>query len=466
MQRKRVYNRLFWVAVIVALFSVSNLGTLTAQEAAVSAYSPYTMYGVGELGVNGNAINRTMGGAGVAWRSTQMASLLNPAGYSATLRNSFIFEVGVEGNFLKNQQRKYSSLSASDYTTAENAKNSVNIREIAVQLPLAKGLGFGLSLTPYGSVGYKMNTFEQSEDIWGSVGGVTYNYQGDGDVTEVKAGIGWEIFRGFSIGIAGKYYWGNILHNYSTSIYGDYVGPGDYVSTKGLDDYAISNFKFQVGLQANLIANNKRMLTIGATYDYGGPLRPKVSKTVYIGDYSATVVSQEDSRGQMRLPHSASAGITYQDAKFTTCFDYEYQNWGGDNAFYQHDAYSGISIKYVDTHTYKFGFEYTPNRFDVRNYLKRISYRVGFRYGNYYQSFGGAAINQYAITAGFGFPLRFMGAHSINAGIEIGGRGNHTSIELREQGRRLGLIRQNYIQVQLGFSLFGEDSWFVRPKID
>ena len=268
MQRVTKYSRVILAAIVVILFGVNSV---SAQESAVNAYSPYTMYGVGELGTHGNAINRTMGGTGVAMRSTQMASMLNPAGYSATLPKSFILEVGIEGNFLKNQQRKYNSTSADDYTTAENARNIINFREIAIQMPIAKGLGFGFSLTPYGSVGYKMHTFEQSEDIWGTVGGVMYNYQGDGDVTEVKAGLGWEIFRGFSIGLAAKYYWGNIQHNYSTSIYGDYVGSGNFVSTVGLDDYAFSNFKFQAGIQWNIISTKKRMLTVGATYDYGGP---------------------------------------------------------------------------------------------------------------------------------------------------------------------------------------------------
>ena len=196
----RIYSKAFLVALVVALFGVAR--TASAQDSAINAYSPYTMYGIGELGVNGNAINRTMGGAGIAFRSTQMASLLNPAGYSATLRNSFIFEVGMEGNFLKNTQRKYTSTDISDYTTAANAKNTANLREIAIQFPLAKGLGFGFSLTPYGSVGYKMNSLEQNEDTWGTVGAVMYNYQGDGDVTEVKAGIGWEFVRGVSVGIA------------------------------------------------------------------------------------------------------------------------------------------------------------------------------------------------------------------------------------------------------------------------
>ena len=352
MQRVTKYSRVILAAIVVILFGVNSV---SAQESAVNAYSPYTMYGVGELGTHGNAINRTMGGTGVAMRSTQMASMLNPAGYSATLPKSFILEVGIEGNFLKNQQRKYNSTSADDYTTAENARNIINFREIAIQMPIAKGLGFGFSLTPYGSVGYKMHTFEQSEDIWGTVGGVMYNYQGDGDVTEVKAGLGWEIFRGFSIGLAAKYYWGNIQHNYSTSIYGDYVGSGNFVSTVGLDDYAFSNFKFQAGIQWNIISTKKRMLTVGATYDYGGPLRPKLQQTVYIGDHSSTIVSQEDSRGQMRLPHAVNAGVCYQDAKFIANFDYSYNNWGGDNAFFQQDAFSGMSIKYVE----KMGMRYT-----------------------------------------------------------------------------------------------------------
>jgi hypothetical protein len=107
-----------------------------------------------------------------------------------------------------------------------------------------------------------------------------------------------------------------------------------------------------------------------------------------------------------------------------------------------------------------------PNRFDVRNYLKRVSYRIGVRYGDYYQSFEGHNIRQWAVTAGFGFPLRFMGATSINAGIELGSRGDLSSIIMPKLGKRVGFIQQNYIKVNLGFSLFGEDYWFVRPKID
>ena len=281
MQFLKRYKRVFLAAFVsaVGLLSVVDATAQTQHDSSINAYSPYTMFGIGELGTHGNAVNRTMGGVGVAWRTSQMVNLLNPAGYSATMRKSFMLDVGAEGYFLSNVQNKYDAAGAY-LRRAKNAKNTVNFREVAIQFPLAKGLGFGFSLTPYGSVGYSMSTTEQSEDTWGSIGRVQYTYQGTGDVTEVKAGIGWEAFKGFSIGAAAKYYWGNIERSYITSVSQDYVGEGTTNNTVGLDSYAISNFKFQVGLQYSVIKTEKRILTLGATYDYGGSLRPKVTKTI------------------------------------------------------------------------------------------------------------------------------------------------------------------------------------------
>ena len=466
MQFLKRYNEAFAAGVLLLCLLVVR--PAQAQESSVNAYSPYTMFGIGELGTHGNSVNRMMGGVGVAFRSSQMVSMLNPAGYSATLRKSCILDVSAEGYFLQNTQKKY-DVEGNYLRRAKNAKNTANFREVAIQFPLAKGLGFGLSLAPYGSVGYNMTSAEQSEDIWGTIGRVTYNYQGDGDVTEVKAGIGWEAFKGFSIGIAAKYYWGHINRNYTATATQDYVGEGTVNTTAGLDAYAISNFKFQVGLQYSLIHTEKRILTVGATYDYGGSLRPKITKAVTTNASTSVAVVKDLHNGEMALPHTVNAGIMYQDTKFATGFDYEYRNWGGDNEKFSEMAYGGMEIKYVNTSTYKFGFEYTPNRFDVRNYMRRVSYRVGARYGGYYQSFGGKSIDQWAVTAGLGFPLRFMGATGINVGIEVGARGTLSPVQVTGDSgvtSTIGLVRQNYIKATLGFSLFGEDYWFVRPKID
>lgn len=444
--------------VILAMLGVSEA---SAQGgAAVTAYSPYTMFGIGELQTIGTAQSRAMAGVGVAWRSTQMPSIANPAGYSATLQKSFLFNVGIEGNFLQNVQRQYAGDS---YTTAKNGKNSVNIHEIAVQFPLAKRLGMGLSLMPYSSVGYKMSFLEKSPEITGNVGTAAYTYSGDGDVTEVKLGVGWEPFQNFSIGIAAKYYWGKITHNYISSVDNNIVGESSFLSVVGKNEYAISNFKFQVGLQWNVIYTDKHIFTLGATYDYGGGLRPKVTKSLVLNNTYETEVTREDSTSQMQLPHSVKAGAMYQSPKFMAAVEYEFQAWGSGNKRFEEVVHNDMKVQYVDTHTAKVGFAYTPNRFDARNYFNRIAYRVGFRYSNYYQTYNGHGIPQYAVTAGFGFPLKFMGASSIDVSLEYGLRGSHA---LMNTSPKIGMIRQDYFKVGLGFSLFGEDYWFVRPKYD
>ena len=82
---------------------------------------------------------------------------------------------------------------------------------------MAKRLGLGFSLTPYSSVGYRTkyyHEYDPTDPVYGNVGNIQYNYQGDGDITEVKVGLGWEVFKNFSIGVAAQYYWGSINRSF------------------------------------------------------------------------------------------------------------------------------------------------------------------------------------------------------------------------------------------------------------
>ena len=230
-----------------------------------------------------------------------------------------------------------------------------------------------------------------------------------------------------------------------------------------MDEYAVSNFKFQVGLQWDVIATEKHIFTLGATYDYGGGLRPKVTKSLVLNNTYETSVFYETGISQMRLPHSVKAGAMYQGVKWAAAVEYEFQAWGGNDGYFEESMTNNMKVRYVDTHTAKVGLSYTPSRFDVRNYFKRIAYRVGARYSNYYQEYNGHAIPQIAVTAGFGFPIKFMGASTIDLSLEYGMRGSHA---LMNNSPKVGMIRQDYFKVGLGFSLFGEDYWFVRPKYD
>ena len=462
MQRKKVMNRAAKIIFSVVAFLASMTWSAMAQTNATNAFSPYSMYGIGELNTQGALPMRSMGGVGLGWRSTSMANLLNPAGYSATLRKSFIFNFGAEGMHAVNSQNRYDASNGAAAGTVKSSKTTVNFHEIALQMPLAKGLGLGFSLTPYSSVGYNMTAIEQDENAWSEVGQVKYNYQGEGDITEVKLGLGWEIFKGFSIGVAGMYYWGDIDRKYTTKVANNIVGDGTTLSALGYENFSVSNVKFQAGLQYSVINNDKRSLTIGATYDIGGSLYPKLTETVYINDVMQTPVFDRNKRDEIRLPMQIAGGIFYQDVKWSAGFDYVFQNWKGKNAKIADIIEQGVEVAYANTSTYKVGIEYTPNRFDVRRYYNRLSYRAGLRYGGYYQTFGGESLNQYAVTVGIGFPLRFLGASSVDVGFEYGGRGSHKRIA----GGSIGLIKQDYFKFAIGLSMFGEDYWFVRPKYD
>ena len=50
-----------------------------AQDEAYGSYSPYSMYGIGDISKFGSAYNRSMGGTGIATRDKRNVNLLNPA---------------------------------------------------------------------------------------------------------------------------------------------------------------------------------------------------------------------------------------------------------------------------------------------------------------------------------------------------------------------------------------------------
>lgn len=430
----------------------------------VNTYSPYSMYGMGELATPGNAIQRSMGGIGVAMFSNNMTNMMNPAAFGFTPRQSFLFNFGIDAGHYRNNQPKYGTTT----TEIKTAYNSVNIHEVSFQMPLAKGLGLGFGLSPYSSVGYSMYNDDLTPSIAGNVGRVRYQYYGDGDVTDVKIGIGWAPFTKFSVGVSMIYYWGNIDRSYNAMVSDVITGSGDFSSTVGTDTYDVSKIKAQFGIMWSPIFDLKkeRILTLGATYDLGGPIEPDVKKYVYVDNLLTSVVREETEKSlPLRLPSQIAAGVFYQTPSIRFGVDYVYQDWGSQNSDYLESGGRGVHVAYTDTHTFKAGFEIIPRRTDVSNYLNRISYRVGARYGDYYQTFGGSKVKQLAVTAGFGLPVKLFGRSSVDVGFEYGNRKPANEF-IMVGDKKVGMVNQNYFKMSVGLTLFGEDRWFLRYKYE
>lgn len=428
-----------------------------AQTSSINAFSPYTMYGVGEINTPGTLAMRSMGGVGVAARQVGMINLLNPAGMSLVSRKSMLLNVELEGQNYYNYQTVAGAEKKSAY-------NSFNIRQFALQMPLGKGLGVGLSVAPYSSVGYRMmydHEYDPMDPVWGNVGRVNYSYQGEGDVTEVKLALGYELFKNFSIGAALQYYWGDIDRTYVMTPV-SITGNGSYSSIVGESEYGISRVKAQFGVQWNAILTSRRILTLGATYDLGGDLKPSVSNTI-AGD--ATV---QDDQGTLplSLPKQLTVGAFYQNARWSLGLDYTFQGWG-DNEYVENTGSSStqapMQVAYTDTHTIKAGVEFVSARFDARRFWRRWSYRAGLRYGSFCQTYNQEKLHEMAVTVGLGVPLKFRGVSAIDVGFEYGRRGFNVD-------EAAGLVRQQYFKFAVGFKLFGgaenHEYWFMRPKYD
>ena len=89
----RKIERILLLSVLLIIsFSVS------AQEGTYGAYSPYSIFGIGDLSKDGSAFNKSMGGVGIATRNRRFINYTNPAAVTARDSLSFMADFGIEQN--------------------------------------------------------------------------------------------------------------------------------------------------------------------------------------------------------------------------------------------------------------------------------------------------------------------------------------------------------------------------------
>ena len=425
-------------AVVVALLSVHEA---SAQSASLNTYSPYTFYGIGDIHQEGNAVIRAMGGAGVGFRNYIYVNSMNPASYSSVRNNSFLSNFDMEG------QNFYART-----TTAKTSHNTFNVKDISMSFPLAKGLGVGVNIMPYSSVGYNVGYYDQNEDVLADIGQVFYAYSGSGDITQFKAGVGYELFKNFSIGADLIYYHGSILRSFGaqpTSI----TGSGSFYSLSGNSTERINSFYGKLGVQWIPIVADETVLTIGATWQMGGRMNGEIETTVPVNSVLLPdeYAVQEITDTQFSMPSMYAVGFYLHRPKYSVGADYEFADWGSRNAG---DVKANLAFR--NTNTVRVGGQYTPNPGDVRNAFNRFTYRAGLRWSQGYVVLNDQPVDDVALTFGVGMPLRMTGLSNVNLGLELGQRGT----------TKAGLSRENYLKFTVGFSFFGEDYWFVKVKYD
>ena len=402
---------------------------------ALGSYSPYSMFGVGRIAAEGTAYNHSMGGIGVGMRDNRVINFLNPAAITARDTLAFMFDFGV------NEKNSYFN----DAST-KSAYNVFNMQNVAFTFPIYKTSAFMVGIAPFSDIGYKFLSTETSTDVEADMGDVKYQQYGTGSIYQLFLGASVMFFDRISIGAQGIYYFGymnkhnDVLFNSSAAYNTIYTGW----------DYKIHAFSGKFGLQYIQPFNkNNSQLVIGGTYRLGTSMSGDITRYAYSS--VDTVFNINTPSSSLRIADEFAVGMSYRiNNKWALGVDYIQQNWRGDMF---PDAATWSNFEAVPSRQYRAGFEIVPNMYDIRYYMKRVTYRAGAYYEQSYVKVNGHQVNAFGITFGASFPI-FRWYNAVSVAVDIGQRGS----------LKYNQVRERYVNFIVNINL--HDIWFVKYRYD
>ena len=413
-----------------------------AQEGAHSAYSPYSIYGIGDISKEGTAFNKGMGGTGIATRNKRFINYLNPAAVTARDSLSFMADFGLSQ---KNTVYRQGDI--------KSGNNTFNIYDFIMSFPIYRSSAFMVGITPFSDVGYDFSSIETDPDIIGNTGNITYDSYGTGSVYQIFFGAGATFWKRLSVGAEAIYYFGNLDKvtnmDYSNS---------SYRSLNSGNDLSLRAATGKFGIQyEQKIAGDVSMI-IGATYRMGTNLKGYATEYRYANLSSVTDTLRHNvdtlAKAGLRVADEIGVGISFKGGdKWSAEFNYLRSDWtrsGFDSAKgFRVSGASGFSS--TVSQSFRAGFELVPNRNDIRYFFKRCAYRGGIYYDQAYYKLDGNNVNSMGITLGMTLPV-FRLYNGLTVGVDLGQRAS----------TRNNMIRERYAMFVVGFNI--HDIWFQKPQ--
>ena len=428
---------------ILLLIAFSFIGiSVFAQDGTYGAYSPYSIFGVGELSKQGTAFNKSMGGVGIATRNRRFINIVNPAAVTARDTLAFMADFGLV--------QKNTVFAQGDLRSAHN---TFNIYDFVMSFPIWRSSAFKIGITPYSDVGYDFSHIETDQNIIGNTGNITYDSYGAGSVYQVFLGAGATFWKNLSVGADLIYYFGNI-DKITNMDYHD----SSYKSINSGSDLSLSGVTGKFGLQYEQKVAGDVSVVLGATYKLGTNIKGYSTNYKYASQSSIvdTLSYKVDTlgMGSVRFADELGVGIAVCGGeKWRAEINYTRSDWRNTSM----DKAAGFSVigsmPFTTTvsQSFRAGFEIVPNRNDIRYYLKRCAYRAGVYYDQEYYKVGGYGINTAGITLGVTLPV-FRWYNGLSLGVDFGQR----------SANRDGLIREQFVTFNIGFNI--HDVWFQKPR--
>lgn len=443
------------ILVLVVLFVV---GIANAQN---TNYSPYSSYGLGEIGGQENATFVGIGNSNITYFDSTILNYFNPATYNTYGSGQPLFSLGVT-----------SRLSFVEQNGAKQINNYAYVEHFVMGFTLKKHFGLAFGLKPFSRKGYDISSYE-------AVGtdSILHRYIGKGNVNLAFLGLSSTIIKyknsKLSVGANLGYLFGavnNERSSYLTSSTSDYGGI-DYNMIR------LKSFYYELGsyFSQTLDSLGKHEINASFTLEPSQKLRATQDEYMFYGSVEDprtydTLSSNLSQTGTIQLAPSTNFGINYK---------YAFQDKRSNNTFRNSELSIHTSFSSTDWTRYTssfesatlptssrltFGIQYTPEKDFIENaitasFMERMRYRAGAYSGTLPYSFKGSQLTDKGFTAGIGIPITsFRTLSTVNLGFSYGNRSTSDATGFNEK----------YIGISFGVTIAPSnfDRWFVRRKLD
>ena len=418
-------------------YIISTLALVAAchmPAMAQSSTTPYSKLGYGILSDNATGMQRAMGGVGIAMQNGRQINVMNPANYSQVDSLTFLWDMGLDlTNCWSKEGTKsgYSLGGGLDYITME--------------FRLAKNLGAAIGIVPFSSVGYSFG---------GDIDNGTDSRLGAGGLSELFAGVGYQPFKGLSIGANFSYLFGSTTNTTNVS---------STSNTQFIRNREVRDWNMRAGLQYAFNISRKNKVVIGLTYQpkkslHGNALgrMADINQDVVVDNKGNTVIVYDtiadmSLKGNYELPNTFGVGVSYTyDNRLNVELDYTYQQWSKAK-YTPIDYFEAPQTKWNNRWKVAAGMSYLPN--PRGNYFKRMTYRLGAFYNNDYMNVNGNDVRDYGLGLGFSFPALAGNKTLVNLGVEW--RHRYTA--------PTNLLKEDYLNITVSVNF--NEMWFWKNKI-
>ena len=363
-----------------------------------------------------------MGSVGYAMKNGRAINVMNPASYSQLDSHTFLWEVGLDMTNLWSSEegkRGYSFGGGLDYITS--------------QFKLGKRLGGSFGLVPYSSVGYSFGS---------KINNTTENQSGSGGFSQLYIGAGYELFKGFSLGVNVAYMFGSTTNQ--------------SLITKSTTSYfkremEVRDWNMQVGAQYAFNLTPRDRVVLGFMYQPKKSFHGHTWGVYYdTQDTKSDTVGYTSLKGKYEQPHTFGVGLSYEhNHRWLAEFDFTYQKWSS----VKYEPLAGFEVstlKFDNRWKAAAGLQYSPNRRGT--YFGAMAFRAGVFYNHDYINITGANVRDYGATVGVSLPVP-NGKTTVNLGLEW--RHRYTV--------PVSLVKENYLNITIGVNF--NELWFWKNRI-